>query len=121
MNKNEIKTLIESELKNYKAIQPKEGSTIGVPWSNEKVASYIPKLKAALVEPYLQKMLLKETHEQIESKQKKYANYWVIAEDSGYYQWYEPESNEYGLAVINDDQFESIGIRGNLVGVYCAM
>ena len=121
MNSNEIKELIETELSDYKATQPKEGSTIGEPWSNDKVMSYIPKLRAALVEPYLQKMLLEETYEQIKSKNDEYANYWVIAEDGGYYQWYEPETKEYGLAQNNNNQFVSIGVRGDLVGVYCAM
>jgi len=121
MTSNEIKEMIETELSGYKATQPKEGSTLGVPWSNDKVMSYIPKLKAALVEPYLQKMLLKETYEQVKSKNDEYANYWVIAKDGSYYQWYEVETKEYGLAQKNNNQFVSIGVRGDLVGVYCAM
>jgi len=123
MNSIELKIIIEEELNSYEAEQPPEGSTLGNPWSNDKVMSYLPKLKSALVEPYEQEMLLRETKQQIKEKKEEYVTFWVIAEDRGYYQWYDPETKEYGLAskCSESNKIECIGIRGDLVGVYCAM
>jgi len=39
MNSKETTEILESELNGYKDTQPKEGSTIGDPWSNNKVMS----------------------------------------------------------------------------------
>jgi len=123
MTSEEIKKIVDKDLDSFEYIAPEPGATYGEPWSEEKVMSYLPKLKAALVEPYFQKFLLKETYEQAEEGHNEYASYWVIAEEDPYYQWYDPDTNEYGLAQKSalDDQLVSIGVRGDLVGVYCAM
>ena len=58
------------------------------------------------------------------SKTVEYATYWVIAEEDQYFEWYDPETNEFGLAQrssLNEDELVSIGVRGDLVGTYCAM
>ncbi|PPC82142.1 MAG: hypothetical protein CTY38_07145 [Methylotenera sp.] len=99
-------------------------TTLGEAWSEDKVASYIPKLKAALVEPYLQQMELSETYAHITSGKPKYAEYWIIAEEGGYFEWFDPSTEEFGLAqrsTIDNEKFLSIGVRGDLVGVYCAI
>ena len=124
MTSAEVLKIVEADLKAFKYAAPELGSTVGVPWTEDKVMTYIPKLKAALVKPYLQSFLLKETYEQINDNKKEHASYWVIAEESGnYYQWYDPDNNEYGLAQKSESRndFISIGVRGDLVGVYCAM
>ena len=124
MTSEEIKNIIETELNEFLYQEPEKGSTLGTPWSADKVASYIPKLKAALVEPYLQRMELGETYAHAISEKSEYAEYWVIAEDGGYFEWYDPLTKEFGLAqksTLDAEQFISIGVRGDLVGVYCAM
>jgi hypothetical protein len=115
MTSTEIKKIIEAELNTYKYEAPEPETTLGEPWSEADVMSYIPKLKAALVEPYLQNILVSES-EGIK-------NYWVIAVEDIYYQWYDPTNEEYGLATEskNNHHLISIGVEGDLVGVYCAM
>ena len=123
MTSDKIKKIIEAELSTFVHVAPAPGTTVGIPWTEEKVMSYIPKLRAALVEPYLRTFLLRDTYEQIKEQKEEYADYWVIAEDGGYIQWYDPATKEYGLAQkdVSDNQYVSIGVRGDLVGVYCAM
>jgi hypothetical protein len=120
MNSEEISKIIEAELSSYAYEEPEPGTTYGKPWSEEKVLSYIPKLKNALFTPYLQTFRLSECKEHFENEV--FAEYWVVAKDGGYIQWFDPESNEYGLGTeTKEGQFVSIGVRGHLVGVYCAM
>lgn len=120
MDDRDISQMIDAELAAYTYDKPEPGSTLGEPWSEDKVLSYIPKLRRALVSPSVQKFLLQETYEQIGSES--FADYWVIAEDQGYVQWFDPETQEYGLGNKNEDgTYTSIGVRGDLVGVYCAM
>ena len=120
MNSEDITKIVEHELSTYLYEQPESGSTYGKPWDKEKVLSYIPKLKKALVKPYLQRFRLSETKEQLENPA--FAEYWVVAVDSGYIQWFDPELREYGLGKETENgEIISIGVRGDLVGVYCAM
>ncbi len=120
MNSEDISKIIGAELSSYAYEEPEPGTTYGKPWTEEKVMSYIPKLKKALVKPYLQRFRLSESKEHFDSEV--FAEYWVVAIYGGYIQWFDPESNEYGLGTETDKgEFISIGVRGDLVGVYCAM
>ena len=120
MNSKDISQIIEIELRAYTYDKPDPGVTVGKPWTEEKVLSYIPKLRKALVIPYLQKFRLSETCEYFNSEV--FEDYWVVAIDEGYVQWYDPKSKEFGLGTESaEGAFISIGVRGDLVGVYCAM
>ena len=96
MTSTEIKNIIDTELSQYQYEKPKVCENLGTPWSESKTALYISKLKAALNEPYLQKMLFAETYEHTISEVDEFVEYWVIAKDSDYFQWYDPSINEYG-------------------------
>ncbi|MCH8492744.1 MAG: hypothetical protein LAT53_05865 [Idiomarina sp.] len=120
MNSEDISQIIEEELDSYSYDVPEPGTTLGRPWSEEKVLSYIPKLRESLVIPYLRKFRLSETHEHFNKEV--FEDYWVVAIDGGYIQWYDPKNKEFGLGTEGTDgEFISIGVRGDLVGVYCAM
>jgi hypothetical protein len=51
------------------------------------------------------------------------ASYWVVAQSPGYIQFYDPITEEFGLAVeaTQGKPPVTIGVRGDLVGVFCAM
>ena len=124
MTSEEVKNFIQAELEAFEYVKPEKASTLGEPWSEDKVASYIQNLKAALVEPYLQQMVLSETYAHLTSDKPEYSEYWIVAEDDGYFEWFDPSTTEFGLAqksTLDGDKFISIGVRGDLVGVYCAM
>ena len=52
-----------------------------------------------------------------------YADYWVVAKSCGYLEWFDPAAGDFGLAhwVSGRPLPVSIGVRGDLVGVFCAM
>lgn len=123
MDQQSLLMLIRDTLASYHYEPPPPGSTIGVPWTPDKVYGYVEKLSGALVEPYVQRFELRETYEQVGLSQPTYADFWVIAKgDGGYLEWYDPTTGEFGLGIQQGSEIPvSIGVRGDLVGVYCAM
>ena len=120
MTIEEIERIVARELESYSYEKPAPEATIGVAWSEEKVLSYIPKLKKALVTPRLRQFRVTTDAEYRGTET--FEDYWIVAEDHGYVQWYDPKSNEFGLGEESaGGGFSSIGVRGDLVGVYCAM
>jgi hypothetical protein len=118
-----ITELVREALAGYRYEPPPPGSTTGVPWSADKVFAYVERLKACLVAPYLQRFELRETYPQCAAVEPTFADYWVVAESSGYLEWFDPAAGEFGLGQRIDGQAVpvSIGVRGDLVGVFCAM
>ncbi len=98
-------------------------STVGIPFSADKMSDYVQELKAALIEPRLQRFELRETYEQVVRHAPEYADYWVIAERDMFMEWYDPATGDFGLAhrVEGSVNPVSIGVRGDLVGVFAAM
>ena len=86
------------------------------------MSGYVEKLKAALVPPYLQ-CFERETYEQIGEAEPSYAEFWVVAKTASYLEWYDPATGEFGLGQRSHDGALpiSVGIRGDLVGMFCAM
>jgi hypothetical protein len=123
MDSKTIQAFVHETLAEYHAEPPPPGSTVGTPWSAEKVSDYINELRGALVEPYLQRFELRETYEQLAQKEPRFAEYWVVAERGNYLEWYDPSSGEFGLGQHQEGLNIplSIGVRGDLMGVFCAM
>ena len=128
MEQRELTTLIQKTLAEYHYELPPKGSTIGVPFSAEKMHGYVEKLRAALIEPHLQRFELQETYEQAKNQEPCYADYWVVAKCGDFLEWYDPEAHEFGLGKVGLGQRTevlpipvSIGVRGDLVGVFAAM
>lgn len=124
MNPESISILVRDALAGYRYVPPQQGTTIGVPWSREKVGSYVEKLKRALVEPYIQRFELRETYEQVGQMVPSFADLWVVADaGNGYLEWYDPATGEFGLGIQaqGSERPIAIGVRGDLVGVFCAI
>ena len=123
MSSEEIEDLVKKSLAEYIYVEPEPGTTVGKPWSASKVQQHIEQLRTALVKPHLQRFVLMDTFEQMQATQKSITQLWVVAEANGYCVFYDPTANEYGLAEAPSDQEPSttIGVRGDLVGVFCAM
>ncbi|MEE4383547.1 MAG: hypothetical protein V2J02_16225 [Pseudomonadales bacterium] len=114
---------MKTELERFRYAEPQRDDLIGVRWSEQTVLSHIPKLRAALVEPYLKRFQLRDTYEQIRSQKPYTAEYWVVAETESYIQFFDPAKREFGLASCceSDALASTTGVRGDLVGVFCAM
>jgi hypothetical protein len=123
MDRQALSILIRDTLATYHYVPPPPGSTVGAPWTPDKVYGYVERLRGALVEPYVQRFELRETYEQARESEPTYAEFWVIAKgDGGYLEWYDPATGEFGLGIQQDSESPvSIGVRGDLVGVFCAM
>jgi hypothetical protein len=123
MNSEAISKLVASKLDAYRFEVPARSSTLGTPWSAEKISASVEKLRSCLVKPYLHEFALMDTYEQITSVQEQLASYWVIAEAQAYCQFYDPEGDEFGLAEPPNagENSRTVGVRGDLIGVFCAM
>ena len=51
-----------------------------------------------------------------------HADVWVVAEFGHYRLFFDSDAGEFGLAQMSkhSDEYITIGVRGDLVGVYCA-
>jgi hypothetical protein len=118
----EIAEMVQRLIGEYHALEPRE--TVGIPWSEAKIGEHIKLLKKCLVVPYKQRFLLREgvgTQQQSVSEVKEY---WVVAYRPGFYlEWFDPSTGDFGLGepAQGDQLAASIGVRGDLVGVFCAM
>jgi len=89
MKKEELKRYCENELESYVYDDPQ--STLGNPWRKEKVGFQLAQLKNSMVEPYLEKMELRDTYNQMSLEDPEYQDLWVVADDNeGYRVFYDP-------------------------------
>jgi hypothetical protein len=118
-----VRALIDHELANFRYEPLAPGTTYGEPWSEERVRGYIPRLQAALVPPYKMTFRLGDTNDESRAEPPRYAEYWVVAVSTGYIEFYDPAKGEFGLADTfhSDHPPVTIGVRGDLLGVYCAI
>ena len=123
VSESDIAEMISRTIRDYIYEMPPLGATIGVPWSTVKIVAHVELLKNSLVAPRLQRFVLRETYEHITSTRTEYADYWIVAESGDNLVWYDQRTNEYGLGErrFEDTQFVSLGVRGDLVGTFCAI
>jgi hypothetical protein len=123
MTSAEVAALVARELQAYVYVPPLPGETMGVPWSGDLVSEHVSLLRSAMVEPYLRDFLLCDTYEQLSRHMKEVVQYWVVARTPLYLEFFDPCKQEFGLAELEMDGKipSTIGVRGDLVGVFCAM
>ncbi|WP_147431275.1 hypothetical protein [Azonexus fungiphilus] len=123
LSASDVAALVAESLARHRHVSVASGTTVGVPWSAENEAEYVELLRQSLVPPRLESFVLSETYAQVQATAKDHAAYWVVAERGGYVEWYDPAKNEFGLgqASLDGAGLVSIGVRGDLVGVFCAM
>jgi len=80
-------------------------------------------VRAALVEPYRQQFLLMDSYEQMSSAAKSVVEYWVVAATPMYLEFFDPHSQEFGLAepLPSEGLPQTVGVRGDLVSTFRAM
>jgi hypothetical protein len=121
MNSEALAELVLRQINAYQ-YQPPSSGLIGNPFPPEKVSGYIALLRQALVKPYPQRFVLEEVAEQVHREPPECADYWVVAEADEYLEWYDPQTGDFGLALRSQTGLPvSIGVRGDVVGVFIAM
>lgn len=120
MNKEKLHRYCLKELESYVYEVPQ--SALGNPWPEEKVESQLSQLRSSLVEPYLEKMELRDTYEQIGMKDPESQELWVVADDNDRYKvFYDASAEEFGLATYTESETPiTIGVRGDFVGTFMA-
>ena len=123
MTAEQIAGIVRSDLADSEAAPFPPGPTVGIPWSDSKRQKSVSTLRASLVTPYAQRFRLKDTSGEMRASSPGIAVYWVIAQSEQFLEFYDPEMREYGLAMQDNDGTlpETIGVRGDLVGVFAAM
>lgn len=101
---------------------PPKGSTVGEPWSPNKVEQELDKMRELLVEPYATEYDCNDTH--IPSDQrlpKSRRNAYVVAEDESYRLAFDAEAGDFVLiAQASDGTWFSWGIRGDACSTFLA-
>ena len=123
MDKEELQQHCVQKVAEYEYIVPE--SAIGLPLPAEKVEALLKEFKAAIVEPYLETIELRDTMEQMEAETPILCRVWVVADDrDGYKVIYNPNTKEFGLAQYKiDDESDipsSINVNGDFVGTFMA-
>ena len=115
-----LKKFVLEEVDNYEYTYSEE--CIGNAMPSSWVEDQLVEAKKCVVDPYLQKMWLQDTYEQLEDKKNRIEeDLWVVAEDEKFKIFYDPKNKEFGLSQIClDPQPVTIGIRGDFVGCFMA-
>ena len=97
-------------------------ATVGVPWSAERYGPEIERLRASLVTPYQQRFELREHDDPEGRRVSAEAVYWVVAATGEMYLWYDETTGDFGVGEPGPEGTlpASIGLRGDLVGSFCA-
>jgi len=119
----EVAALVQKELQEFRYELPAPGTTIGIPWSVEKAYGYVEQLNSFLVKPYLQEFWLADTYEQSSASTKQLVRYWVVTSVRDHLEFFDASEGNFGLgrSFASSPTPFTIGVRGDLVGVFCAI
>lgn len=122
MTSDQVQAIVDEELSQWILPTVEPGSTIGTPWDEEQYRVEIGILRAALVVPKQQSFRLAETYEHAIAIDKPTATYWIVAVVDSTILWYDDTTDEFGLGQAEPEPSlpTSIGVRGDLVGSFCA-
>jgi hypothetical protein len=112
-----ISEQVDSYLDNYELPEP--GTTVGIPWSREKVATELARMRTCIVDPYVATFLFHDTIEQINADPQIRKQCWVVAEDGVYRLLLDPDTKDFVLAEKGiTGEWVTIGVRGDPVGTF---
>ena len=119
MDLQKLRQSVEDEIRCYEYEDPAD--SIGTPWTTFRVKDTLVAMQAALVQPYWVEVELRDTLDQIVGEEIELCSWAVVADDAnGYVLAFDPNKNEFLLAVKRGARFWSIGIRGNAVECFMA-
>ena len=122
MTSEDVQAIVARALTTWQPPVVKPRATIGVPWTVERYAPEIERLRASLVTPYAQRFELREYDDPERKRVAGEAEYWVVAATSEMYLWYDEATDDFGVGEPgpNGALPTSIGLRGDIVGSFCA-
>lgn len=90
--------------------------------SAERVRAELAALSRALIPPVPGRFAVRDAGPQLTTPEPELATYWVVAQDpDGTVVFYDEVADEFGLAEATPDgDLETVGVRGDLLGVFLA-
>jgi hypothetical protein len=117
----ELKRRLTAEMAAYleSYVEPAPGTTIGIPWSKDKIATEIDQMKVCLVEPFAAEYKNNDEPGQEPTRR----SCWVVATDDTYGLVFDLIADEYVLVSRSSSSasnWASFGIRGDAVSTFLA-
>ena len=122
MNSEAVQAIVARELAAWQPPVTESGAMHGIPWAAEQYAPKVERLRASLVTPYKQRFTLREYDDPERRHAVGEAEYWVVAVTDGMYLWYDETTGDFGVGEPDTNAAfpTSIGLRGDIVGSFCA-
>jgi hypothetical protein len=119
MNPLELRPTIEQEIDSY--IYQHHPQAIGTPMPEEWVTRQLAEMRAALVEPVLRTVSIRDSLAQIRGEEVPIVREcFLVADDkAGYELYYDPTSNDFVLAYSGEPP-STFNVRGDAVGCFMA-
>jgi hypothetical protein len=117
-----VQAIVVREIAAWRPPIVEPGETVGIPWTAEQYAPEIERLRNALVTPYKQRFELRETDNPEQRRVTGESEYWVVAATPEMCVWYDEETGDFGVGEPSTQGPlpVSIGLRGDIVGAFCA-
>lgn len=117
-----IADLVRSDIQCYPARErPSPGSTVGIPWSDEKIAEELVKMCEALVQPFYVAVEIRDTFDQVQATDGPRRTCVVVADDKhGMKLIYDPVECDFALVQECRAGLVTFGVRGDPVGCFLA-
>ena len=121
MTSEDVQAIVVRELAAWQAPVAEPGETVGIPWTAEQYAPEVERLRASLVTPY-KRFVLRETDDSERRHVVGEAEYWVVAATEEMYLWYDETAGDFGAGEPRPGGAlpTSVGLRGDIVGSFCA-
>ena len=121
MNPSDLQRLVLDEMQKY--LQgfeaPLPGTTLGTPWSRDKVAAELETMRTLLVAPYEATYLCGDPPDALKNTESQKKG-WVVAAD-GSYKLFDPEAGDFVLVHASQEgTLASWGIRGDASSTFLA-
>lgn len=122
-NPHALKRFVLEDMERYHAEYdlPPPGATVGMPWSKERVAAELDRMRPCLVEPVLVECSVRDTFDDVSAQHPERRECWLVAVDGGYGLLFDPIANDFALAGQSEAEgWATFGVRGDAVTTFLA-
>ena len=119
MDPRDLRRTIEQEIDSY--IYERHPQAVGTPMPREWVTRQLGEMRAALVDPVLRRIQIRDSVAQIRGEEPaSVRECFLVADDkAGYELYFDPSSNDFVLAYSGDPP-STFNVRGDAVGCFMA-
>jgi hypothetical protein len=119
MNPHDLRRTIEQEIDSY--VYQRHPQALGTPMPQEWVKQQLTEMRAALVDPVLRSVQIRDSVAQIRGEEPpSVRDCFLVADDNeGYELYFDPTSNDFVLAYSGDPP-STFNVRGDAVGCFMA-